>query len=129
MMDNSARENLIQGYVQAYNEFDVDQMISYLDDEVRFVNIANGEINLSLIGRRAFWDQARQAADFFSQRTQTVISYDHRVEETEIDVQYHAVLAVDLPNGLQRGQVLNMKGKSIFRFKDEKISALTDMSE
>jgi len=128
MMDNSTRETLIQGYIQAYNDVDVDKMMSYLDDDVHFVNIANGEINLSLIGRRAFWDQARQAADFFSQRTQTVVSYDHRTEETEIDVEYHAVLAVDLPNGLQRGQVLNMKGKSIFWFKDEKIGALTDMS-
>ncbi len=127
-MEYSQRERLIQDYIAAYNSFDVEAMIAYLDDDVRFVNIANDEINLSLMGRRAFWDQAVQAADFFSERKQTVLSYNHTSEETEILVQYHAVLAINLPNGLQKGQILDMNGRSIFKFSDGKISSLTDIT-
>jgi hypothetical protein len=38
------------------------------------------------------------------------------------------VLAKDLPNGLKKGQELNLSGKSIFKFSGNKITSLTDLS-
>ncbi|KAF5277314.1 hypothetical protein FQR65_LT16032 [Abscondita terminalis] len=114
---------------EAYNKLDIAGMLADLDDEIRFVNITDGEINLSLLGRRAFWDQAVQAAELFSERKQEILAVQHFPEETEIEIDYSAKLAVDLPNGYERGQVISMKGRSIFRFwGTDKIISLTDIS-
>ncbi|MGJ1194771.1 nuclear transport factor 2 family protein [Sphingobacterium spiritivorum] len=127
-MDYTQREKLIRNYVEAYNQLDIAGMFADLDDEIRFVNITDGEINLSLLGRRAFWDQAVQAAELFSERKQEILAVQHSPEETEIEIDYSAKLAVDLPNGYERGQVISMKGRSIFRFGTNKIISLTDIS-
>ncbi|MGJ1266168.1 nuclear transport factor 2 family protein [Sphingobacterium spiritivorum] len=127
-MDYTQREKLIRNYVEAYNQLDIAGMLADLDDEIRFVNITDGEINLSLLGRRAFWDQAVQAAELFSERKQEILAVQHSPEETEIEINYSAKLAVDLPNGYERGQVISMKGRSIFRFGTDKIISLTDIS-
>ncbi|EFK59871.1 nuclear transport factor 2 family protein [Sphingobacterium spiritivorum] len=127
-MDYTQREKLIRNYVEAYNQLDIAGMLADLDDEIRFVNITDGEINLSLLGRRAFWDQAVQAAELFSERKQEILAVQHSPEQTEIEIDYSAKLAVDLPNGYERGQVISMKGRSIFRFGTDKIISLTDIS-
>ncbi|MGJ1388944.1 nuclear transport factor 2 family protein [Sphingobacterium spiritivorum] len=127
-MNYTQREKLIRNYVEAYNQLDIAGMLADLDDEIRFVNITDGEINLSLLGRRAFWDQAVQAAELFSERKQEILAVQHSPEETEIEINYSAKLAVDLPNGYERGQVISMKGRSIFRFGTDKIISLTDIS-
>ena len=51
----------------------------------------------------------------------------HRENETEIEVDYSAVLAADFPNGMRKGEKLQLKGKSVFKFLEDKIVALTDM--
>ncbi|MFE7086907.1 nuclear transport factor 2 family protein [Sphingobacterium spiritivorum] len=127
-MDYTQREKLIRNYVEAYNQLDIAGMLADLDDEISFVNITDGEINLSLLGRRAFWDQAVQAAELFSERKQEILAVRHSPEQTEIEIDYSAKLAVDLPNGYERGQVISMKGRSIFRFGMDKIISLTDIS-
>jgi hypothetical protein len=38
------------------------------------------------------------------------------------------VVARDLPNGLKKGEVLNLSGRSEFEFKDGAIFKLTDIS-
>lgn len=50
----------------------------------------------------------------------------HNNETTEID--YSATLATDLPNGLKKGHKIELKGKSIFKFLDNKIIELIDIS-
>jgi hypothetical protein len=49
-------------------------------------------------------------------------------ETAEVALDYFAILAVDLPNGLQAGQSLDMKGSSIFSFKNKLVIALEDRS-
>jgi hypothetical protein len=40
----------------------------------------------------------------------------------------YAVLAVDLANGLRKGDELNLQGRSIFKFSGDKIVAISDIS-
>ncbi|WP_205504007.1 nuclear transport factor 2 family protein [Rufibacter psychrotolerans] len=123
-----AREEIIHRYVAAYNAFQVDGMLADLDENIRFENITNGVTNLSLQGLAAFREQAEQAKSLFSARTQTIQSFLHREQETEVEIAYHAVLAQDLPNGLKTGHELHLRGKSIFRFSGDKITQITDIS-
>jgi hypothetical protein len=123
-----SREKIIRNYLDAYNTFDIKKMLTDLDDTVKFVNVSNGVINMTLIGLTSFKEQAERAKHLFSKRTQTIKSIVHKDEVTEIEIDYNGILAVDLPNGLKKGDELILQGKSIFRFSGNKIIELTDIS-
>lgn len=122
------REKIIKNYIEGYNYLDVDQMVLDFDDKTVFENIQAGVTNMSLIGRDAFIHQAEQAKAYFSNRTQVIRSFSHFGNTTEIEIDYHAIAANDLPNGLKKGQELKLTGKSIFAFECGKIRKLTDIS-
>lgn len=127
-MENSAKQNLIERYIEAYNNFDVEGMLAGLHHNIVFKNIANGEINLQTDGIEAFRNQAEQTKAFFSERTQTITSIRFDESETEVGIDYVGILAIDLPNGMKIGDKLELKGKSIFRFSDGKIIEIQDIS-
>ena len=122
------KEKIIQNYIEGYNQFDINKMIADFDESVIFENIQNGEVNLTLNGIKEFTAQAEKGKEFFSARRQTITSLIQDEITAIIDIDYYAVLAIDFPNGLKAGQELNMKGKSIFQFLDDKIVKLTDIS-
>lgn len=122
------RENIIQNYIEGYNKFDVEKMLLDLDNEIIFQNIQNGEINLTLNGINEFKDQAEKSKLYFEKRQQKITSIKHTEDKTEIEIDYFAVLGIDFPNGLKKGQKLELKGKTIFTFKNNKIISISDIS-
>jgi hypothetical protein len=90
--------------------------------------MANGELTLTTKGIKAFEAQARQATQFFKQRKQTITAITIANQQAEVNIDYQGVLAIDLPNGLKSGDTLTLQGKSIFRFTDNLISYLEDIS-
>lgn len=122
------KEKIIQNYIEGYNQFDIDKMVADFDESIVFENIQNGETNMILNGIKEFTVQAEKAKEYFSERKQTITSLRQDEITAIVDIDYYAVLAIDFPNGLKAGQGLNMKGKSIFQFLDDKIIKLTDMS-
>lgn len=122
------RETIIQKYIDAYNNFDVEGMVSNLASTVKFANISNDAITMSITGLEAFKQQAEQAKGYFSERKQSIISFTHNNDQTIIEINYEAVLAVDFPNGMKKGEKLNLNGRSIFEFYDDSITAITDIS-
>ncbi|WP_281231603.1 nuclear transport factor 2 family protein [Flavobacterium gelatinilyticum] len=122
------REKIIKNYLEGYNEFNVDKMTTDFNDAIIFENVTNGEVNLSLKGVKEFKEQAEQTKSYFSSRRQTITAFNHLESQTEIEIDYHAVLAMDFPNGMKKGDELNLKGKSVFEFLDNKIIKLTDIS-
>ena len=122
------KEEIIKNYIDGYNQFDIEKMVADFDTNVIFQNIQNGEVNMSLTGLLAVRQQAEQAAKYFSERTQTIKSFHSIGGCIEIEIDYKAILAIDLPNGLKKGQELNLTGKSIFEFDGDKITKLTDIS-
>ncbi|HAS8484195.1 TPA: nuclear transport factor 2 family protein, partial [Vibrio vulnificus] len=45
-----------------------------------------------------------------------------------VNIDYTGTLAIDLPNGLKSGQVLELKGQTYFEFQNGKISHIKDVS-
>lgn len=123
------REKIIKDYIQAYNNFDIEKMLTHLDGQIRFENISNGVTDMTLTDLKSFRTQAEQAKDLFTARMQTIKSWTHQDNLIEIEIDYYAVLAIDLPNGLKKGDKLNLQGKSIFKFSGDKIIELTDISQ
>ena len=122
------REKIISDYISGYNDFDIEKMIANLDEQVQFENIANGETNMSISGLSAFKKQAEEAKSYFSERTQTIRSFKHMNDRTEVEIDYYAIVAMDFPNGLKIGDELKLQGKSVFTFRDDKIIKITDIS-
>lgn len=122
------RELIISNYVKAYNNFDVEDMLKNLAPSVKFQNISNGDVDMELDGIEAFRSQVEQATKLFERREQIIRSFKHTGNKTEIAIDYNAILAADLPNGLKKGDELNLKGHSIFTFDGDKIVGIMDIS-
>ena len=122
------RERIIKNYVEGYNQFDIDKMTTDFSRDIVFENIQNGEVNMTLNGLNEFKEQAENAKAYFSTRSQVITVLNHFESKTEIEIDYKAVLAIDFPNGMKAGEELNLKGKSVFEFLDNKILKLRDIS-
>lgn len=120
------REVVIQNYIEGYNTFDVSKMIKDFSDDVIFENLQKGEVTMILNGIQEFINQAETAKQFFSQRKQTILSCTHEANKTVTEIDYQGIVAIDLPNGLKKGQEIKLNGRSIFEFKEDKIVKLTD---
>jgi len=123
-----AREEVIKQYVEGYNNFDTQKMTEDFSDDIVFVNIQNGQTNMTLNGINEFKNQAETGKQYFSQRNQKILSFKHEGHITQVEIDYHGILAQDFPNGLKKGQEISLKGQSTFEFRDGKIIKLTDES-
>ncbi len=123
------RTNKVFQYITAYSNKNADSMVLDFADDVVFLNIMNGEKTTELQGIEEFKKQAVEALSYFSERKQSIETMAHTHNSTEIVIKYRAIAAMDFPNGLKKGDEINLKGKSIFEFStDGKISKLTDIS-
>ncbi|MBA4301664.1 MAG: hypothetical protein C0433_16410 [Cyclobacterium sp.] len=127
-MNSIEREKLVHHYLEAYNEMDVNAMLEVLDEDILFENYSAGEKTHELHGLDAFRKQAEEALDYCSERKQTLEFFTHREVESEIHISYRAIAAMDLQNGIKKGQEIRLHGKSIFRFSEKKISEIRDYS-
>ncbi len=127
-MEQQALQQRIEAYIKAYNEFDIEGMLATLHPAIEFKNTSNGEVTLTTKGLEAFNKHSQQATQFFKERKQTVTGISFADNQAEVSIDYHGILAIDLPNGIKAGDKLELKGKSIFRFDNNLIIYLEDIS-
>jgi len=120
--------SLVDYYVDAYNRRDVDDMLVGVHPQVEFRNISAGVVNASTSGVAELRALAQQSLSLFSERCQTIESFEIHGSVAVATIAFRAVVAADLPNGLKKGQVLSLSGRSEFEFKDGAISKITDIS-
>lgn len=125
---NDLRKNIVEAYIHAYNQFDVEGMLKNLDKNIIFENISNGNVDLTTNGIDEFQKQAETAKTYFAQRQQTITNWDFQEEKITIDIDYQGILAIDLPNGMKVGDTLKLQGQSIFTFEEERIVRIEDRS-
>jgi len=125
---NQEHQEIIQAYVKAYNPLDVPGMLQHLHETVVFESSSNGKVDLRIEGLDAFNEQAQKALDLFSQREQKITSWESDADSIRIGIAYEGTLAIDLPNGLKKGDVLSLKGRSIFQFEGNQIIFIRDES-
>ncbi|GAB4405442.1 MAG: hypothetical protein OHK0039_06440 [Bacteroidia bacterium] len=122
------RKQIIENYVMSYNNFDIDGMTADLARHVVFENISQGKVDLRTEGIESFRKQAALGRQYFRQRKQTISGWQVGDDVITVDIDYEAVLNIDLPNGLTSGDTLRLKGRSVFVFQDTKIVKITDES-
>ncbi|MFD2557089.1 helix-turn-helix domain-containing protein [Sphingobacterium tabacisoli] len=123
------KESVIENYILAYNNKSVSSMLEDLSTDLYFVNIVGGENTLTLSGKKEFEKQAKKALTYFSTRQQSILSFSHNGNTTEVEINYEAIAAMDFPNGTKAGEKISLNAKSIFEFShDGKIIKMTDIS-
>lgn len=127
-MTSEETQAIIENYIEAYNLFDVESMVKLLHKDIIFRNLSNGEVDTETRGIQAFKELAEKSSNIFSSRRQTITNYSAINDRVEILVDYEAILAIDLPNGLKIGDKLQLKGKSVFEIIEGKISLIKDYS-
>jgi ketosteroid isomerase-like protein len=127
-MQQQEMKNIIEEYIEAYNTFDIDGMLSVMHQDIEFQNISGGKINMSTKGLPELRQAAGQGKDLFESRCQKIISYRFKDNVCYAEIEYEGVLAADMPNGPKAGETLRLKGKSTFKFKDGLIISLVDKS-
>ena len=71
------KEAIVKNYVNAYNNFDVNGMMADMDQSIVFENVADGKVNMTLIGLDEFKAQAGQGKNLFSSRQQTITRFTY----------------------------------------------------
>lgn len=127
-MENLRNTAIIINYIESYNNFDIKGMLRDIDQDVVFENITNGKIDLQLKGKAEFEQQAETAMKYFRMRSQKIEAWHFAQHLITVDIQYRAVLALDLLNGLKSGDTLELKGKSDFVIEEGKIKLIRDYS-
>jgi ketosteroid isomerase-like protein len=122
------QKKCIERYVRAYNGFDIQGMTADLSSDIVFENSTNGAVNLRTEGIEAFRKQAEAARNYFSSRNQQIVSWSSSGQTITVEILWEGVPAADLPNGTRAGEKLSLSGRSVFEFKGEKISRITDLS-
>ena len=127
-MDATQAKLLVEKYIEAYNRFDVAAMLACLQPDVQFEHSTNGDVTVRLASKEAFESQAIRAAAWFSERTQRITAFRWLNEQAEADIDYCAITATDLPNGVKAGAMLRFSGYSRFSFREELIAFIQDFS-
>ncbi|ODT77390.1 MAG: hypothetical protein ABS76_26755 [Pelagibacterium sp. SCN 64-44] len=126
MLDAEKRA-LIERYVRAYNDFNVDAMLATLAPDIRFENYAGEQLTVDSDGIDAFRRLAEQAAAHFRQREQRLLSVSIGPKAALTRVAYRGVLAG--PSGDYRsGTVIELEGTTEFTFASGLIAKIVDCS-
>jgi hypothetical protein len=95
-------------------------MLSDMHEDIKFENFSNGEINLKTNGITKFRNQAEKAKILFKERKQKIMDIKFNADTVEVKIDYCRTLAVEFSDELKKGEIIELKGNSIFRFKDDK---------
>lgn len=127
-MNEDENRSLIECYIDYYNSFDIDGMMSVIHPDIEFKNVSGGKVNATASGVDEFRQLAEKSKGLFTSRKQTVIKFWSNDDRASIEVAYEGVLASDLPNGMKAGETLRLSGRSEFTFHDGKIFRIMDIS-
>ena len=127
-MNEDNKQSLIERYLEAYNTFDIEGMMSVIHPDIEFKNVNGGEVNATASGADEFRKLAEQSKGLFTMRKQTITSFETKDDQAFIGIDYEGVLASDFPNGMKAGEILRLNGRSEFAFRDGKIYRITDIS-
>ncbi len=126
--DRKSSRALIESFIEAYNGFDVDRMVSMMHPECSFQNVSGGQVHASAEGLAQFRELAESSKALFASRRQTITGYRQEADTVTLEIAYEGVFKIDIPNGPKAGQTLRLNGRSVYEIRDGLIYRLTDYS-
>lgn len=121
-----ALKTLVQKYVDAFNNNNINLMLSLIDDNVKFESISNSTGSTAINGRLQLAQVVQQSLGYFEERTQTINSWTIDKNRVAIEVTIHCKLAKSIPGGAEAGEKLVLNGASFFTIKKGKILKMVE---
>ena len=125
---DSVERRLIERFIAAYNQFDVDGMIAELAPEIRFENYSGDALTVATDGIEQFRELAERSKAMFSEREQRIVSISGNDHAAIVDIAYRGRLAIDVPDGPTAGTVIELRGRSEYSFAGGRITKIVDRS-
>ena len=125
---SNSKIEIVKQFISAYNSLNVEKMLEFLHPEIIFKNISNGKVSVETHGISEFQEIANQSLAIFKERKQKIVSYSEVEDKVKLIISFHAILAIDLPNGLKIGDSIDLKGESEYLFKDNLLLSIIDDS-
>ena len=119
---------IVEKYIEAYNTFNIEDMLSCFLQTATFENISNSSGSVVVQGIYEIEKLANKSKEFFISRKQEVLRLHEGKDFIVAEILYKAVLNIDFSDTLKKGDNLKLKGVSIFEFKNGKINRLVDFS-
>ncbi|MEC7290446.1 MAG: nuclear transport factor 2 family protein [Pseudomonadota bacterium] len=121
-------EDIINRYIQSYNDRDIEGMLDCVTEDVIFENISNASQSMRLEGREQMGEVARLSGNAFSYRRQRMINLIIGEGKASAEIEFEGKAAVDLPNGVRAGETVKIRGASFFEFRGRLLSRIADYS-
>ncbi len=121
-------EPIFLGYIKAYNARDVDTLLSFFSENCLFENISGGRVTVRAHGKAELEPLATKSAAAFAFREQRVRTVTGSQQMLVAEIDFRGTLQADLTPELKAGAVLQLRGVSVFEFRDGRITRLSDYS-
>mgnify|MGYP001800073951 FL=1 len=121
-------EDIINRYIQSYNDRDIEGMLDCVTEDVVFENISNASQSMRLEGRDQMGEVARLSGNAFSYRRQRLINLIIGEGKASAEIEFEGKAAVDLPNGVKAGETVKIRGASFFECRGRLLSRIADYS-
>lgn len=121
-------EDIINRYIQSYNDRDIEGMLDCVTEDVVFENISNASQSMRLEGREQMGEVAHLSGNAFSYRRQRMINLIIGEGKAAAEIEFEGKAAVDLPNGVKAGETVKIRGASFFEFRGRLLSRIADYS-
>ncbi|MCE8019928.1 nuclear transport factor 2 family protein [Halomonas sp. MCCC 1A11036] len=128
MTDDATKRDLIERYIAAYNDFDIEGMVAILAPDIEFENYSGEELTTLASGIEEFRLLAQRAKGLFTERFQRVASLVFSQDGATAEIDYHGRLAQDIPGGPKAGSLLELNGTTEFTFGGGRIVRIVDRS-
>ncbi|GIU32988.1 nuclear transport factor 2 family protein [Shewanella sp. MBTL60-007] len=111
---------IIEDYIRAYNNLDVDKMLENLHDEIIYTNSFLDNIDTHTHGKPAFKSQAESIISDFITRRLLILTWTFSGAKVVVDLEYDALLN-SAESADYDEQFVDMNGFIEFWFRDFKI--------
>ena len=125
-MEKVSAEEVVRKFIDAYNKFDVDAMLALLHSDIRFMDIQDSKVAAKLKGKTEFEVLARQSAQLFRERKQTIKLLEADAEKVVVEVSFTGVFDKDTTEGPLAGDEVVLSGRSEYLVRDGLIVSIMD---
>ncbi len=118
---------VVQAYLAAYNQRDVQALVECVADGVVFENVSNSAGVMRIEGRAAFAELAGQAAALFTARTLQIRTAVVAGDQVALEIDWTGVAATDF-GPFKAGISTSLRGASFFTLAGGKLVRIIDLS-
>lgn len=117
---------IVKKYLQAYNEFDIAGMLTFVHPEIHYKVIHQGKTGVHTTGKKEFERVSVKSLEYFRQREQYILSFVVKDNIIDLEIHFSAITAKELSNGMNAGDRIDLRGKSEYIFKEGLIFSIID---